>query len=93
MEPMLEVTVVFASLNIILLVALLYLYGRIAWRSKAAFSIGLLFFSILLLLHNLLIVYSYVSMANVFGTAALPYLLGIAGLEFGGLVFLVRVTL
>jgi hypothetical protein len=93
MELMMDLAALFAGLNLILLVGLFYLYGGVAWRTKAPFSFGLLAFSALLLLHNMITVYSYLTMAPFFGESVLPYLFAASGLEFGGLAVLLRFTL
>lgn len=88
-----DLAIGFSSLNVIVLAGLLYLYARIAWRSRALYPLGLLFFASLLLLQNLVTAYSYVAMTSFFGESLLPYLLAISVLEFGGLIALTRVTL
>ncbi len=88
-----ELAVLFAALNVVILVGLLLLYGRIAWRSRATHSLGLLIFAILLFLQNGLTIFSYIEMAPFFQAPALPFLLGISALEFGGLIVLLRITL
>ena len=93
MDVMMELAVGFASLNSLVLAVLLYLYARIAWRSKALYPAGLLVFASLLLVQNLLTVYSYVSMTPFFSDSVVPYLFAISALEFGGLLALARVTL
>jgi hypothetical protein len=90
---MMDVATALAGLNIAVLVALIYVYGRIALRSKSAVSFGLIVFASLLLAHNLLTVYAYVTMAPLFGAAALPYLSGVAILELAALLVLLRMTL
>ena len=92
-EFMMEVATVLAGLNIAVLAALLYVYGRIALKSRSATSFGLIVFASLLLAHNMLTVYAYVAMAPLFGTEALPYLSGIAVLELGAVLVLLRMTL
>ena len=88
-----NVAIVFSGLNAILLVALLYIYARIALRSRASHSVGLMFFALLLLANSLLTVYSYVAMAPFFGREALPYLSMMSVLEFVGLAVLLKITL
>jgi hypothetical protein len=90
---MMELAIVFSSLNVVVLIGLLYLYARIAWRSKAVYSVGLLIFASLLLLQNLVTAFSYVEMTPFFGEELLPYLLAISVLEFGGLLALTKVTI
>lgn len=72
--------------------ALLYFYGRILFRSRAAHSVGLLFFALLLLANSVLTVYAYVAMAPFFGSGALPYLSAMSVLEFVGLAALLKIT-
>ena len=93
MELMMDIAILFSGLNVALLLALLYLYARIAMHSRAAHSIGLMFFAILLLANSVLTVYSYAAMAPVFGTESLPYLSTISVLEFFGLAVLLKITL
>jgi uncharacterized membrane protein len=93
METMMWTATGLALANSVILVGLIYLYGRIAVRTKATYSIGLALFAGLLLTHNLLTVFAYMSMAPLFGADALPYLSGIGALEFGGLCVLLRMTL
>ena len=75
------------------LVALMYLYARIAMKSKAVLSIGLIVFAVFLLAQNLLTLYAYVSMAPLFDPATLPFLSTIAGFESVALVILLRLTI
>ena len=86
-------TVLISSLNSALLIALLFIYGRMAMKTRAIYSVGLAVFAILLLSQNLLSVYSYVTMDTFFGDEVVPYLLGIGSLEFFGLIALLRNTL
>ena len=88
-----DLAIVFSSLNVIVLVGLLYLYARITWRSKAVYPVGLLIFASLLLLQNLVTAFSFIEMTSFFGEALLPFLLAISVLEFGGLLALTKVTL
>jgi hypothetical protein len=93
MEPMLEAAVAFAAVNSAMLLALLFIYGKIVMRSRASDPIGLVFFAFLLLLQNLLTVFSYMAMWPLFTGEIVPYLLAFSVLEFGGLIVLLRVTL
>jgi len=93
MNPMMEVAIVFSSLNAVLLLVLLFVFAGIAIRSRASHSIGLSFFALLLLANSVLTAYSYVTMAPFFGKEALPYLSTISVLEFVGLAVLLKITL
>ena len=88
-----DVAILFSGLNAFILVALLYVYARIAVRSRAAHSVGMVFFALLLLANSILTVYSYSAMSPFFGSEALPYLSGISILEFFGLAALLKITL
>ena len=88
-----DVAILFSGLNAVLLAALLYFYVRIALSSRAAHSIGLAVFAILLLANSALTAFSYASMSPFFGSEALPYLSAISVLEFFALVVLLKITL
>jgi len=93
LDLMMDLAVVFSSLNVVALVGLLYMYARIVLRSRALYPAGMMIFAVLLLLQNLLTAYSYLAMTTLFGDAVLPYLASISILEFGGLVTLTRLSL
>jgi hypothetical protein len=93
MDPMMDVAIVFSALNAVLLLILLYVFTGIAMRSRASHSIGLMFFTLLLLANSLLTAYSYATMAPFFGSEALPYLSTMSVLEFVGLAVLLKITL
>ena len=80
---LMEIAVVLAVLNSVVLIFLLGLYGRIARKTRAGYSIGLMVFALFLLAQNLATVLSYVMMSPFFEPQALPYLSSISGLEFG----------
>ncbi len=82
-----------ASVNSAILVALIYLYAKIALKSRATYSFGLAFFAGLLLVHNLLTAFAYGTMSPLFGTEALPYLSAVGAAELAGLLVLLRITL
>jgi hypothetical protein len=90
---MMYLAVGLALANSAILIGLVYLYARIAAKTRAMYSVGLSVFAGLLLMHNLLTVFAYAAMAPFFGVDALPYLSGIGALEFGGLLVLLRLTL
>ena len=87
------VAIVFSALNAALLLILLYVFAGIAIRSRASHSVGLTFFTLLLLANSLLTAYSYATMAPFFGSEALPYLSTMSVLEFVGLAVLLKITL
>jgi hypothetical protein len=85
--------IIFSLLNSGMLLVLLYVFARIAIRSRASHSIGLTFFALLLLANSALTAYSYATMAPFFGADALPFLSTISVLEFVGLAALLKITL
>ena len=87
------VTVSLASVNSVLLLILLVIYGKIVLKSKAAYAVGLMIFALLLLAQNLLSVFAFITMEPFFASAALPYMSGISALELAGLVVLLRITI
>ena len=93
MEDMMILTVGLSAVNAVLLVSLLVLYGKIAFKTRAVHAIGLMLFALPLLAQNLLAVYAYWDMNMYFNSGVLPYLLGIAVLELAGLVAMVGVTI
>jgi len=90
---MMEVAIIFSVLNSALLLVLLFIFVRIAIRSRAAHSVGLTFFALLLLANSALTAFSYATMAPFFGVEALPLLSSISVLEFVGLAVLLKITL
>jgi hypothetical protein len=62
-------------------------------KSKAAFTIGLMFFTVMLMLHNLIALYAYLAMAPLYPIDLLPYFIAIHLAELIGIIALLRVTL
>jgi len=82
-----------ATVNVILLLGLIYLYALILLKTRASYTAGLLIFAMLLLLQNVVTVYGYALMSANIGAGFDPFLLGIAICECGGLLALLRVTI
>ena len=72
-------------LNAVLALALIGVYGAVYAKTKAPFTLALLVFGLAFLLHNGLVIYSYLSMMPLLPPEMNPYLLGIGALEAGGL--------
>jgi hypothetical protein len=89
---MMDIAVIFATMNSVILFVLLVIYGRIVTKTRASYSIGLMIFALFLLAQNLATIYSYVDMAPFFEPQALPFLSSISALEFVGLLVLARIT-
>ena len=71
--------------NAALAVVLVAMYGRTYGSTRAPFTIALLVFATAFLFHNLLVVYSYLTMMPIVPYEMMPYLFGIGVLESGGL--------
>ena len=73
MNGPMEISVRVSVLNIVLLVILLTIYSRIYKRTRAVFTMGLLFFVGMLMLHNLITVYSYFAMQPLYAAKLFPF--------------------
>ena len=93
MDPLIGANAIVASANIAVLIALLVLYARVYRSSKAIFTVGLILFASLLMLHNVIAVYGYFIMEPLYAPALVPYFLAIHVAELGGLLVLLRITL
>lgn len=93
MDPLIGANALVASANIAVLVALLILYTKVYKSSKANFTIGLMLFVGLLMLHNIIAVYGYFMMEPLYAPALVPYFLAIHIAELAGLLILFRITL
>ncbi|MDA4121743.1 MAG: hypothetical protein OK456_01030 [Thaumarchaeota archaeon] len=81
-----------ATVNVILLLGLIYLYALILLKTRASYTTGLLIFSIMLLVQNAVTVYGYAELSNFIAAGFYPYLVGVAICECVGLLALLRVT-
>jgi hypothetical protein len=93
LDPLIGANALVASANIVVLAALLILYTKIYKSSKANFTIGLMLFVGLLMLHNIIAVYGYFMMEPLYAPALVPYFLAIHIAELAGLLILFRITL
>ena len=93
MDPLIGANAIVASANIAVLIAILVLYARVYRSSKASFTVGLILFASLLMLHNVIAVYGYFIMEPLYAPALVPYFLAIHVAELGGLLVLLRITL
>jgi hypothetical protein len=84
---------VIALVNVALLVALLTIYARIYKNTKASFTIGLIFFAGMLVLHNIIAVYAYFAMEPLYSMELLPFFVVIHLAELAGIAVLLKVTL
>jgi hypothetical protein len=78
--------------NMAILVALLAVYANIYSKTRATFTVGLMIFAGMLMLHNVIAVYGYFAMAKLYSDNLLPYFVVIHIAELGGLLALLKVT-
>ena len=79
--------------NMIVLGVLVGVFIKIYSRTKAQLPLGMIFFAGLLFLHNVIGVYAYFSMMELYATALLPYLLAVHVAELAGILIFLRITL
>ncbi len=93
MSLLMNVSTVVSILNVAVLLILFVIYAKIYVKSRAVFTIGLMFFTVMLMLHNLIAVYAYLVMAPLYPDELLPYFVAIHIAELVGIVTLLRVTI
>jgi hypothetical protein len=93
LEPLITANAIVALANIAVLIALFILYVRVFGSSKAKFTVGLMLFVGLLMLHNIIAVYGYFMMEPFYAQALIPYFLAIHIAELAGLSVLLKITL
>jgi hypothetical protein len=80
-----EASVVIGIVNIALTAVLFGLYRRVYAQTRAAFSLGLLFFAGAFVVQNLLVLYSYLATMPLIPPVMSPYLFSIGITEGAGL--------
>jgi len=93
MEILMALSAGIALVNVALLVALLAIHARIYKNTKAVFTVGLMFFAGLLILHDIIAVYAYFAMEPLYALELLPYFLVVHLAELAGIAVLLKVTL
>ena len=93
MDTLVEIAIGFSGLNVLLLLGLLYMYGRMILKTHAGYTLGLIVFSGLLLVQNSLMVYVCGFLTDLYAWQLYPFLDGLAIFEFAGLLALLKVTL
>ncbi len=93
MEPIMTISTIVSGLNMIVLGVLIGVFAKIYQKTKAQLSLGMIFFAGLLFLHNIIGVYAYFSMMDLYATALLPYLLAVHIAEFAGILIFLKITL
>ena len=92
MALLMDISSLVSMANVAILIALMAVYGKIYRKTGATFTIGLMVFAGMLMLHNVLAVYGYFAMAPLYSDELLPYFVGIHIAELAGLIALLKVT-
>jgi membrane-bound metal-dependent hydrolase YbcI (DUF457 family) len=92
MSLLMDVSSVVSMINTAILVVLLAVYANIYRKTGATFTIGLMVFAGMLMLHNIIAIYGYFAMAPLYSDDLLPYFVGIHIAELAGLIALLKVT-
>ena len=93
MNSLMEVSAGVGIVNVVLLIALLTVYAKVYKNTRAVFTIGLMFFAGMLMLHNIIAVYAYFAMQPLYAIGLLPYFAMIHIAELAGIAALLKVTL
>ena len=88
-----QVSAAISLVNVALLIGLATIYFKIYSEMKAVFTLGLIFFAGMLLLHNIIAVYAYFAMAPLYNEALLPYFVAIHIAELAGIAALLKITI
>jgi hypothetical protein len=88
-----EISAGVGIVNVVLLIALLTVYAKVYKSTRAVFTIGLMFFAGMLMLHNIIAVYAYFAMQPLYALGLLPYFVVIHIAELAGIAALLKVTL
>jgi len=92
MALLMDVSSIVSMVNVVILVTLLVVYADIYRKIRATFTIGLMVFAGMLLLHNVIAIYGYFAMAPLYSNDLLPYFVGIHIAELAGLIALLKVA-
>jgi hypothetical protein len=92
MALLMDVSSIVSTVNMVILVLLLAVYANIYRKTGATFTVGLIVFAGMLMLHNLIAIYGYFAMAPLYSENLLPYFVGIHIAELAGLIALLKVT-
>jgi len=79
--------------NLVVLGILVGVFIKIYSKTKAQLPLGMIFFAGLLFLHNVIGVYAYFSMMELYAAALLPYLLAVHVAELAGILVFLKITL
>lgn len=93
MDPITGVLSGVSIINMIILGILVFVFSRMYVRTKAQLPLGMIVFSIMLFLHNVIGAYAYFAMSMLFSSEIFPYLLGVHIAESAGILILLKITL
>lgn len=93
MEPIMTISTIVSGLNMIVLGVVIGVFVKMYQKTKAQLPLGMIFFAGLLFLHNIIGVYAYFSMMDLYAAALLPYLLAVHIAEFAGILIFLKITL
>jgi hypothetical protein len=93
MNILMEIIAGVSLATIGVLIALLTLYVKIYKSTRAVFTVGLIFFTGMLLLQNIIAVYAYFAMESLYSEGLLSYFMAIQIAELAGVSALLKVTL
>ena len=92
MAFLMDISSILSVVNMAILITLLAVYANIYRKTRATFTVGLMVFAGMLMLHNAIAIYGYFAMAPLYSDDLLPYFVGIHIAELAGLVALLKVT-
>ena len=92
MSLLMDVSSIVGMANLAILIALLAVYADLYRKTRATFTVGLMVFVVMLMLHNGISVYGYFAMAPLYSDQLLPYFMWIHIAELAGLIALLKVT-
>ncbi len=87
------ISTIVSGLNMIVLGVVMGVFVKMYQKTKAQLPLGMIFFAGLLFLHNIIGVYAYFSMMELYAAALLPYLLAVHIAEFAGILIFLKITL
>ncbi|MFQ6011556.1 MAG: hypothetical protein ACE5KG_05235 [Nitrososphaerales archaeon] len=93
MVLIMDLSTVVTSLNIVVLLGLLFIYGQTFRTTKAPFTAGLIFFAVILILQNGVALFSFLMMTPFYTQGILPFVFTIHFAELIGLSVLLKISL
>jgi hypothetical protein len=78
--------------NMIVLGILMFIFSQMYRRTKAHLPLGMIVFSAMLFLHNVIGAYAYFAMSMLFSSEIFPYLLGVHIAELAGILIFLKIS-